>query len=163
MAKANREWPLNSDLHPHQEALAAEFTRSSPSPAEKRAFARGWRYGVKSRRLKAEPEPIDPQARQRRDQELQRLNNKITLATRQAATSWQGEIHRLALNYLLQCGGKEHFNMTRFIEEVRALPEVQRYYRAAGQARPLSANAIRTVLNERVGIVGKPGRKKNVI
>jgi hypothetical protein len=69
------------------------------------------------------------------------------------------EIHRAALRYLRHCGGVDKFNISAFVKYVRSKPTAKRLYRS-GESRRLKDHAIRAILKQRLGIVGRPGRKR---
>jgi hypothetical protein len=95
-----------------------------------------------------------------RVRELQKLSYKIVRGSKQAAAPSRADIHRAALRYLRHCGGIDKFNISRFVELVQLRPGAQRLYRQSNARQPLKDHAIRVVLRERLGIVGKPGRKR---
>jgi hypothetical protein len=90
--------------------------------------------------------------------EADRLANKITPPARQAASETRRAIIGEARRWIF--AHDDMPNIGAFIRHVQALPECSRQYRSADKPIPLSSNAIRTILRQHLGIIGKPGRPK---
>ena len=158
-SKVREDLPLTDA----QKEVASQFVATRPSTKAQIAFNKAWRTALAYDELAASEIPADKDKAREREQELNKLGNKLVPGTRQAASQSRAEIHRAALRWLQDCGGKEHFNISDFVQHVWSLPAAERVYRNGGKSQKLTDHAIRAILKERLGIAGKRGRKRKSV
>lgn len=152
-----RNWPLTG----HQLQIAAEFiSEHLIGNRIQWAFDKGWPTAVSLEKLEGLPFPADKRGRRQHVRAIRSLGRKIVPANRQAAGPSRAVIHRAGLRYLRHCGGVEHFNISHFVRYIQSMPAARRLYSKSSTSLALSDHAIRAILKECLGIVGKPGRKK---
>lgn len=144
----------------HQEQVAAEFLAShTPNAKVQRTYEAAWEIELEREALKAGCGSLSVREWRQRVGVLRRQSRKLVSAPGRAAAPARMEIHRAALRYLQHCGGVGNFNISAFVRYVRSKPTAKRIYRS-GEGRMLTDHAIRAILKQRLGIVGKPGRKR---
>lgn len=156
-SKVRPDWPLTD----HQRRVAADFILNPPPTAnEQRAYVAAWDIQIEYEELKAGRGPSGKKEQRQHVRALRKRLRQLVSAPRRAAASSRMEIHRAALRYLRHCGGVAGFNMSAFVRYVQSKPTAQRRY-SSGKSRRLKDHAIRAILKQYLGIVGKLGRKRN--
>lgn len=156
-SKVSLDWPLTD----HQRRVAADFILNPPPSAnEQRAYVAAWDIQIEYEELKAGRGPAGKRKQRQYVRALLKRERQLVSAPRRAAAPSRMEIHRAALRYLRHCGGVDEFNISAFVRYVQTKPTAQRRY-GSGKSRRLKDHAIRAILKQRLGIVGKPGRKRD--
>ena len=156
-SKVHRDWQLIGN---HRQVAEEFISLPPPGPAEQRVYEAAWKIELAFDELKAGRGLIGKRERRQQARALRRRAHKLVSAPRRAAAPSRMEIHRAALRYLRRYGDGDNFNISNFVKYVQTRPAANRMYRQSGSSRTLTDHAIRAILKQRLGIVGKPGRKR---